>query len=55
MIDSGAMPRRTTVVHDYVSIWTYVLAAAIAVAATLLAVTLVRRSVTGRPAGQWAR
>jgi hypothetical protein len=54
-IDSVATHTHPTVVHGYVSAWTYVLVAAIAVAVTLLVVALVRRSTTARPASQWAR
>jgi hypothetical protein len=53
--ESVATHMHTTVVHNYVSVWTYILVAAIAVLATLLVVLLVRRSMTARPASQWAR
>ena len=48
----GAMHMHTTVVHEYVSVWTYALVAAIAVAATLLVVALVRKSFAARPVTQ---
>ena len=59
VVEGGAaaapMHMHTTVVHEYVSVWTYALVAATAVAATLLVVALVRKATTARPASQWAR
>jgi hypothetical protein len=52
-------PARPTVVHDHVSLWTYVLIAGLAVVATLVILALVsrlrrvssgRRAALGRPA-----
>ena len=46
------MHMHTTVVHEYISVWTYALVAAIAVAATLLVVALIRKSFAARPVAQ---